>query len=352
MFTLLRWLRRLFFVVLVIGGGFSLFAKIQEYEPPPKLDVETHCTGDEVPLKAGDTFTVLVWNLQFAATRKHHFFYDGGNVVDVPRADVEAALRVIGDTIAELGPDLLMLQELDVESSRTHDIDQVAAVVERTGQPCWTSAPYHKSSYVPLPLGDALGSVDMHLALMTRAPMRRAVRTQLALLDEMWIRRAFNLKRALLEAQILVDGAAKPLAVAVTHLSAWSHGDGTSGRQVDELVSWIRARPPEQPWILAGDLNLLPPGDDATRLPDGAVYADSVNPIDRLLPAYKEAFDASLSPDARTYLRFGEKTPDRKLDYVFYGGPIELVEARVVHDGDPVSDHLPLLVTFRVTPTP
>ena len=34
-------------------------------------------------------FSLLNWNLQFAGSRKHNFFYDGGDAVDVPINDLE-----------------------------------------------------------------------------------------------------------------------------------------------------------------------------------------------------------------------------------------------------------------------
>ena len=44
--------------------------------------------------------------------------------------------------------------------------------------------------------------------------------------------------------------------------------------------------------------------------------------------------------------------PDRKIDYVFVGGPVEVLDARVMREHAEISDHLPVLARLRIGPTP
>jgi endonuclease/exonuclease/phosphatase family metal-dependent hydrolase len=220
---------------------------------------------------------------------------------------------------------------------------------------CEAVTTYHRSPFVPSPTTNPLGRVDMGLQLLTRsAPLAKAERIQLALLDEPRIVQMFNLKRALLTAEVPIEGWPQPLALAVTHLSAFSKGDGTLAKQVAQLRAWMDARPKDQPWILAGDFNLLPPGDDPGRLAaEGDAYRDPVNPMEALLKDYRDIFgDAQLDPMNRTYLPFGFPEPDRKIDYVLVGGPIEVIEAKVLREHAAISDHLPLVATLRIGPAP
>ena len=64
---------------------------------------------------------------------------------------------------------------------------------------------------------------------------------------------------------------------------------------------------------------------------------------------YKMAFPEMMSQAAFSYLPFGASKPDRKIDYLFYGGPLELVDAEVLTNADQISDHLPLRVKFKMT---
>ena len=344
-----RLIRRLIVMVVLLGLAFIGFAWWQDYRPQPLENLSPKCQGEAHRLDGSEGFDVLSWNIQFAASRKHHFFYDGGEVVDVPRDDVDKTLNAIGKALADEKAQLVLLQEVDRDSSRTHGIDQFAPLIKATKSQCAVSAPYHRSEFVPMPLGDPLGRVDMHLGVLSHGPIKAARRYQLPLLDELWLRQAFNLKRAILSAEIPLAKHSRPLAVAVTHLSAFSHGDGTLAKQVAQLKAWIEARPKDQPWILAGDFNLLPTGDDPQRLPKPELYADAKNPISSLIGSYKEAWSGGmLKSAAYTYLPFGASGPDRKIDYLFYGGPLALVEAKVLSDYKALSDHLPLKARFRV----
>ena len=297
-------------------------------------------------LEPGEVFTVLNWNLQYSASRKHNFFYDGGSAVHVPQQDVVDTLRQVREVVEAVDADLVLLQEVDRGSARTSDIDQLEELVDPARWPVWVSAPYHRSAYVPHPSGNHLGRVDMHLAVLSRLALDSAVRIDLPRLDEPWIRQIFNLKRALLAVEIPVVGEA-PLRVGNTHLSAFSHGDGTLGRQVGVLRDWM-ARADRV--LLAGDFNLLPPGDDRTRLPDGGEhYADEANPLEVLVAQYSEVSGRSiLSPNWYTYLPFGSDEPDRKIDHIFYGKELEVLEARVLSEYSEISDHLPIWLKVRV----
>ena len=297
-------------------------------------------------LEPGEVFTVLNWNLQYAASRKHHFFYDGGPAVHVPPEDVVETIKKIQAVIAAVDADLVLLQEVDRGSWRTSNLDQLEVLTDPARWPVWLSAPYHRSGYVPHPSGDHLGKVDMHLALLSRLAVDSPVRIDLPRLDEPWVRQVFNLKRALMAWEIPVVGQA-PLRFGNTHLSAFSHGDGTLGRQVEVLREWM-ARSGRV--ILAGDFNALPPGDDRSRLPEGGKhYADDIKPLEVLTRDFAEVSGSeALSPDWYTYLPFGAESPDRKIDHIFFGKDIEVLEARVLSEYSDISDHLPIWIKARV----
>ena len=69
----------------------------------PKELQEEHivCQGEAPTLPSDRALRVLIWNIQFAASTKHHFFYDGGPVVSVPVQDVESTLKGIAAVIEE-----------------------------------------------------------------------------------------------------------------------------------------------------------------------------------------------------------------------------------------------------------
>lgn len=353
--------RILIVAAVVIGlpvlaiGGLAAFMLATAHDPAPVEAVTVDkADGAPAPLKAGQPFTLVSWNIQFGAGKTEPFFYEHGDRVHATRAELDTSLPALAAATTEMKPDILLLQELDRDSKRTLNIDQYPQHMQAGGFTAGASTPYHRVAFVPMPPGNPLGQVDMHLAVLARSPISKAERIQLALLKENPLWQAGNLKRALLWAELPVEGHDQPLAVAVTHLSAFSRGDGTLDAQIDRLVQWIEARPEGQPWVLAGDFNLLPPGFDKSALsPEKAeLYADETNPIEKMLPEYRTIIEDHLAPANATYVAVGETKGDRKIDYVFVGGPIEVIEAGVVEKYHALSDHLPLRATLRIGPPP
>ncbi|TNE92124.1 MAG: hypothetical protein EP330_02930 [Deltaproteobacteria bacterium] len=330
--------------------GLLTAGRLAFFFPADEMDAPIQCTGDTRALASGDTLRILIWNVQYSGGRKRHFFYDGGPDVHVPPAEREAALEGIARVIKDVDADIVLLQEVDRGSDRTQRSDQLAEILERVPYPCSTAAPYHRAPYVPHPPEQNLGRVDMNLAVLSKHKLTRATRYQLPLLDEPFHRRLFNLRRALLE--VAVPLGSGELRLFNTHLSAFSRGDGTLGKQVAMLAKHMRqATEAKVPWVLGGDLNSLPPGDDPSRLGEHAgLYADATTPVQALYDAFTPAMSAETyhaEPEKwRTYVSFGEDQADRVLDYAFHGG-VEQLDYEVLQVLD-VSDHLPIVLTIRV----
>jgi endonuclease/exonuclease/phosphatase family metal-dependent hydrolase len=346
---ILGWKRRAAWLLGSVSGVGVLGVmglRSLNFSPSAREPLVPECIRPGKLLKPGDTFSVLSWNLQFAGSRKEAFFYDGGTAVHVPEARVQETMKGMAKVIQENAPDVLFLQEVDRDSARTGRVDQLQAYLGAGEWACWSSTPYHKSRYVPHPSHEHLGRIDLHMAVLSRFALASGERIALPGLAEGWLRKQFNLKRALQWVSLPVEGA-PPIRLGNTHLSAFSHGDGTLSHQVGVLKAWMGL---DESWLLAGDMNMLPPGDDPSRLETpGSSYGDDPNPIEVLNP---ERFDVAkqdlLAESARTYLPFGAEKPDRKIDYLLASERLELVEERVLIEASEWSDHLPVWAVFRV----
>lgn len=334
--------------VIIVGGATTLgLCYLMSYRPSDVQPVPVTCDEQVRNLRPGESFTLLSWNIQFSAMREQRFFYDGGSAVHVRREKVLRGIKRIAAAIRDLNPDILLLQEVDRDSDRTHRIDQLVPYIRAGRFSCVASTPYHRARYVPYPPHDHLGRVDLHLATLSRYRMQDGQRVQLAMLDEIWMRRMFNMKRALLSVTMPVDGGGTAMAVGNTHLSAFSYGDGTQAKQVAILEGFLEDSPLA---VLAGDLNLLPPGDDETRLKNPQLYHGSRGLLTRILNVAHSAVPRAGLLDARwrTYLPFGSEIPDRKIDYVFASQRIEIENVATPRAYAHLSDHLPIQVRLRI----
>lgn len=321
--------------------------------PPRHRELRIERRGTAPLVEAGQRLTVLVWNIQFAGSRERVFFYDGGDAVHVEADVVHRTLDRIVDVLRRVNADVVLLQEVDRGSDRTARIDQHLAMVESLDYPCDVSAAYFRNPFVPHPPHEPLGRVDMHLTALSRYRIDAASRWQLPLLRESWLRQQFNLRRALLQLDLpRVAGGA--MRLFSTHLSAFSHGDGTLPRQVGHLLEHIaRADADAVPWLLAGDFNALPPGDPPARLGEAAkLYPEHRSPVAVLFEAYQSAIPAEAhrqEPERyRTLLPPGSDQADRAIDHVFVTPGTRILDAQVLGHVTDASDHLPILVTLEV----
>ena len=104
--------------------------------------------------------SVVVWNIQYGAGIRQHYFYDGGRAVSTPREEVEFHSAAIAEALAAFDADVVLLQEVDRRSRRTHKIDEFEVLREAlapTGLTSCTSASYWRVPYVPHPSHEHVG---------------------------------------------------------------------------------------------------------------------------------------------------------------------------------------------------
>ena len=292
----------LILVLIVIAAVVLLFGwlTVTEYKPAPVEDAEVLRTGDNASLAVGDSVTVLSWNVGYGGLGKDSdFFMDGGK--DSKSADRETVgryLEGIHRTIVDQDPDLVLLQEVDTDSSRTYGIDERGLLAQ--GMSSQTFAFNYSCPFVPIPM-PPIGKVHSGLLTMTNgAEIERAERISLPC-PFTWPTRVANLKRCLLVSYLPVAGSDKQLVLVNLHLEAYDDGEGKVA-QTNQLREFITAEYEKGNYVIAGgDFNQIFPGSlarypnthpenwepgvlDANLLPDGwALAYDLRTPTCRLL---------------------------------------------------------------------
>ena len=292
----------LILVLIVIAAAVLLFGWLTaaEYRPAPVEDAEVLRTGENASLAVGDTVTVLSWNVGYGGLGKDSdFFMDGGK--DSKSADRETVgryLEGIHRTIVDQDPDLVLLQEVDTDSSRTYGIDERGLLAQ--GMSSQTFAFNYSCPFVPIPM-PPIGKVHSGLFTMTNGvEIERAERISLPC-PFTWPTRVANLKRCLLVRYLPVAGSDKQLVLVNLHLEAYDDGEGKVA-QTNQLREFITAEYEKGNYVIAGgDFNQIFPGSlarypnthpenwepgvlDANLLPDGwALAYDLRTPTCRLL---------------------------------------------------------------------
>ncbi|MFC1654684.1 endonuclease/exonuclease/phosphatase family protein [Myxococcota bacterium] len=268
-----RW-KRIVLVVLVLLGLLSFILLgvllLFEWRPEPMMETPVMGRGTQ-PDQPPDTLSLLSWNIGYAGLgREADFFMDGGKQVRPPdeslvRRNLSAAVEYLEKNPA----DVVLLQEVDSDASRSFGVDQVTAAARALPDHVYARAINFKVPWIPYPLLRPIGKVESGLVSFSRYPFTRAVRHQLPG-SYSWPVRVFHLKRCLHEIRLPApDG--KDWVILHLHLSAFDSGGVLRRQQMDYLKDlMLRLHQEGQHVIVGGDWNHAPPGVDAGTFPHRA----------------------------------------------------------------------------------
>jgi endonuclease/exonuclease/phosphatase family metal-dependent hydrolase len=305
------------------------------------------------------------YNVKFGGGRIDFFFDCFGDRVLMSHDEVVRNLERLAAKIRQVDPDILVVQELDVNSKRAAYVDQMQWLLDHTALDYGVYASQWKADYVP---SDGIGAVDSGNGILSKYPLSGAVRIALALrTDQSGLERYFYLKRNILRATVNV-GETKLVVVAI-HAEAYAK-DGTKKSHIDrfeeELDRWSDAG---ELVLGAGDLNTLPPESEKQHDFSDSVctnedfvaddYRDEATWLESLYASYASEIPlADYQADNASY--FSHTTDkngfwNRKLDYFFTNAGVVpgsgLVHQDEAHGGMetmPLSDHAPISVEIEV----
>ena len=221
----------------------------------------------------------------------------------------------IAEVIAACEPDIVALQELDVGRARTGGVDQARVIADELRM----HLHFHPALRV---MEEFYGD-----AILTTRPCKLVKAEALPT----WTGRSFVEPRGALWACINVGGS--EIQVINTHL-------GLRGperlRQIDDLLGphWLGHSACREPVIIAGDFNAIPRSRVYRRLSARLCDVQMSVRSHRQQPTYPS------------------RAPILRLDHVFVSRSIEVIRVETIRTplARKASDHLPLLVEFRVRP--
>ena len=368
---------KLFFALVVVFAIAIGVLWLRSYLPADMEAARIDCPSDTPAWNAESPLKVMTYNVQYMASKNYIFFYDvdvndqarldavekaGKTIASRPTAEhVFWTLDKIADVIKKEDPDVVLLQEINgKEDSRTYYTDQADELLKRLPDdlyPCQSEAPYWKAEFIFHPA--VLGPVDMKLLTLSKYRITRSVRHQLPRMLRNFLVTPFHFQRALLESHI-ATASNETVALINTHFDAWGAGTGIMDRQIartEELLQSLDSA--NIPWVMGGDLNLLPPDNDLQRkkiLAAGTDNYDEKPQIELLYEKYRgiPALQHLNSNDAQAwYTHFPNDPtvtgPDRTIDYLFYSDQWSLDDAYIrQEDTLDLSDHLPVIGVYSL----
>lgn len=360
---------------VLLSGIFTLFWILSceplVYEFDNLEGAESYSADHRTPAPENtEVIKALTWNIRFGAGRLSWFGDGCGDRVILTSTEVKENLQRIAQKITEWDVDLVLLQEVDVESKRSAYIDQVQWLLDHTEMNYGVYASAWHAQFIP---SDGLGRMNMGTAILSRWPLDNAKRIALPLRDDQdALTQYFYLRRNMLKAKLRLPGQ-NNLYVLNIHTAAFSTDD-TKFKHIQRFLEELNALNMQgATFIAGGDLNTLPPGSDSTDFcledscPGESFHHESDDPFHKEGSDYSQEQDwlsdlylnytpavamTDYQADQPAYFTHTTQHPDgvwdRKLDYLFTNGNFVSDSDSTHQEVSACSDHAPLSVDWRI----
>ncbi|HAN32565.1 MAG TPA: hypothetical protein DCQ06_13295 [Myxococcales bacterium] len=248
-----------FALMLWITTGCEWLYDAQDFssEPAPIFRAAT-LTDPGTPSQPAQ-LRVVAWNIKYGAARIPFWFDCWGDKVQMSRQEVEANLDKLAALIDEMDPDILMLEEIEVNSKRSAYIDMLQVLLDKTSM---NYGAYFESWDSRWVAADGLGRMNLGNAILSRYPITDALRIKQAeRSDQDPLTSAFYIKRVIGRAEVELRGLTaapteRKVAAFVVHTEAYDN-DGTKQKQIQQIYDEVTKE--TLPYVLGGDFNELPP---------------------------------------------------------------------------------------------
>ena len=248
-----------------------------------------------------------------------------------PKSLFDNNLLKVKSVLAPLNIDILAFQEIDFESARSYDVNQQLEIA-KLGYPFIGQTVNWDKRYVAFPywpLSMQFGRIYSGQSVLSQYPITSQERIILdAVADAPFYRTAFYLDRLAQVDKINING--KTVVVINVHLEAFDKP--TRDIQTKKMLAIYNRYKDSYPTLLVGDFN------SDIKFTDASI-APIINSPDIGIAAYKIPYPNT----------FNSINPSKRIDYILYNKNfIEEINSRVLTEMGDASDHLPLMMTFKL----
>ena len=269
---------------------------------------------------------------------------------------IKENLAKISRFLKNTNADVILLQEVDFASQRTHFTDEARHLAENADYPSYACVTNWVKNYIPFPYwppSKHFGRMKSGQCIMSKFPIKNNKRISLPQRkDKPFFYTAFDLTRAVQVVEIVIDGEA--YNIFNVHLEAF---DIKNREEQAEILANLTSNSSVENIIVGGDFNSLPPQATTKKnFPDnpekewkewGDVSGDrALKLFTSRAPKVAVVFTSDF-PESETFT-FPSDKPNRQLDYIFFSKNLISHRGRVLREAGTLSDHLPVYMELEL----
>lgn len=334
--------------------GYVGYAEASYYRLPDRLPLEVE--NQQKELAEPDTeYTLMSYNIGFLAySADYSFFMDGGTESRAKSAQaVEQNGSGVLETVAQTDPDFLLMQEVDVDATRSWHINEAELLTgELTGYG-QVFAQNYDSPYLFWPLTEPHGASRSGMLTLSRCRVEDALRRSVPV--ETGFSKFLDLDRCYSISRIPVSNG-RELCLYNVHLSAYTTDGTIATEQFAMLLDDMAAEYAAGNYVVCGgDFNKDLLGDSSRIFGvSGEAYTWAQPFPQELLPEEITLVAPLDEENPVPSCRNADRAYDPETSFVLtvdgflVSENVEILDARVVDTGFAWSDHNPVRLSFRL----
>lgn len=337
-------------VLVYIAYVFITYKRIEDKQV---LEVRPAASPSLPKVQTGQVYGAVSYNAGFGAyLPEFSFFMDGGT--ESRAKDEESVLYSIkggAELLASYEPDFLFLQEIDLNSTRSHHINQYEIFCDYFADMQSTFAVNYDSAYLMYPPLEPHGKSYSGIATFAAYEMERGLRRSLPISES--VTKLVDLDRCISVNRLSVENG-KELILINVHMSAYGSDDNVRKGQIGLLTQVMKEEYAKGNYVVVGgdynhNLKLLGAvdGDFASwahpfpraALPEHFSFCLDLFSDEEREEMWNTARDADIPYDP-------EKSYTVTLDGFILSDNVECVRYEQVCTGYAYSDHEPVYLEF------
>lgn len=340
-------------VVLIIAG-YVAYVLVSYDRLEDKLPLEVRDAAQSA-LPVGEEQSVVTWNVGFGAYNDDYsFFMDGGThsrgySKEIVVQNVNRAI----DTLKALDADIILLQEVDVDATRSYHVDQCGMVCEAFGGYDGVYAQNYDSAYLFYPIHEPHGASKSGLVTLVNAEIQSALRRSVPV--EQSLMKLVDLDRCYSVSRIPASDG-KMLCLYNLHLSAYTSDGSIATEQLKLLLADMQGEFAAGNYVIAGgDFNKDLPGNSEEIFGVSGEDCNWAQPLDRsLLPEGLALVDSLDAANPVPSCRNADKpyVPGESfvltVDGFIVSDNVRVLSCNVEDEAFAVSDHNPVTMRFML----
>lgn len=364
------FLKKLFLIVgillgalILVAGVYVAYVFISYHRIPdmqeltvqkPKNEQDADLETERVLL---DTeYEIITYNIGFGAySPDFTFFMDGGKSARAFSEDaVIANITGASLTMKETNPDFLIVEEVDLDSDRSHHVDQEVLFGQNFEDYYETFAINYDSPYLFYPFTEPIGSSISGIALYSRYEITSSLRRSLPVATG--FSKILDLDRCYSVNRIPVENG-KELVIFAVHLSAYGNSEAVREGQIAMLREDMDKEVQAGNYVICGgDFNHDLKADESITEAESWAYplvraklGEGITPAIDLLS--EEEVSALVETTRNTDIPY---TPGVSytvtIDGFLISDNIEMTLYETMDTGFAYSDHNPVRMCFKLVP--